>query len=449
MMSPWQSVPLGDVIVHRKEFITIDDLKTYRRPRVQLHAEGIVLRDELPGALIKTKKQQLVRAGDFLVAEIDAKVGGFGIVPSFLHGVIVSSHYFLFESRPEYLDERFLGWFIKTYAFRKQVEAQGSTNYAAIRPADVLRYQVPLPPLDEQRRIVFEIENLAGKVTEAQNLRSHTSEELTALWPSILNTAFRGHLVEQDPADGDARVILNTLPTRHAGFAETKANNAHPHQPMLVTDGLYQLPKMWAWTTLGSVLTHLIDCVNDTPEFADRDTGFLGLKSTNVRPYHLDLRQKWFVSEGDFHRWNRREAPDDGDIILTREAPVGYACRIPKGTIACLTQRLMLLRPDDKALLPHLLLHYLNSRVFLDQVLEHSRGLTTPHIRVQDAPNFLLPLPPLAQQRRIVDALESLHAKAEAVKHLHVDTAAELDAMIPAILDKAFRGELSGRSGSP
>ncbi len=145
----WPSVALGEVVNHRKEFIVISDLETYRRPRVQLHAQGVVLRDAVPGALIKTKKQQVARAGEFLVAEIDAKVGGFGIVPADLDGSVVSSHYFLFGHNPDRIDNRFLGWFIKTPTFRQQVEAQGSTNYAAIRPADVLGYKIPLPPLDE------------------------------------------------------------------------------------------------------------------------------------------------------------------------------------------------------------------------------------------------------------------------------------------------------------
>jgi type I restriction enzyme S subunit len=121
-------VRLGEVLRHRKVFITIDDLETYKRPRVQLHAQGIVLRDEVPGALIKTKKQQVCREGDFLVAEIDAKVGGFGIVPHELDGAIVSGHYFLFMIDEARLDRRFLGWYLKTPAFRDQVEAQGSTN---------------------------------------------------------------------------------------------------------------------------------------------------------------------------------------------------------------------------------------------------------------------------------------------------------------------------------
>jgi type I restriction enzyme, S subunit len=77
---------------HRKEFIRISDIERYQRAKVQLHGRGIVRRDEVVGSEIKTKAQQLARASELLVAEIDAKVGGFGLVPPDLDGAIVSSH---------------------------------------------------------------------------------------------------------------------------------------------------------------------------------------------------------------------------------------------------------------------------------------------------------------------------------------------------------------------
>ena len=172
MNNSWPLVPLGDVLTHRKEFVQISDFENYKRCRVQLHAKGIVLRDTVTGAEIKTKEQQICRAGEFLVAEIDAKVGGFGVVPDELDGSIVSSHYFLFEVNEGKLDGRFLDYFVRTPFFRDQVSARGSTNYAAIRPHHVLQYQIPLPPLPEQRRIVARIEALAAKINEAHTLRS-------------------------------------------------------------------------------------------------------------------------------------------------------------------------------------------------------------------------------------------------------------------------------------
>ncbi|MGE0049368.1 MAG: restriction endonuclease subunit S [Acidithiobacillus sp.] len=167
-MKAWPVVPLVAVLQHRKEFITIDDTQHYKRCRVQLHAKGVLLRDNVSGADIKTKKQQVCRTGDFLVAEIDAKVGGFGLVPAELDGAVVSSHYFLFEIDESCLDARYLDHYCRTERFRKQVEAQGSTNYAAIRPADVLAYTIPLPPLTEQQVLVALLDALAEKTRQVE-----------------------------------------------------------------------------------------------------------------------------------------------------------------------------------------------------------------------------------------------------------------------------------------
>src|SRR5690349_2621649 len=87
----------AEFLRHRKQFIRIDDFEVYKRARVQLHWKGIVIRDQVEGAAVKTRAQQVARAGELLVAEIDAKVGGIGIVPLEVDGAIVSSHYFLFE----------------------------------------------------------------------------------------------------------------------------------------------------------------------------------------------------------------------------------------------------------------------------------------------------------------------------------------------------------------
>ena len=167
-MKAWPIAPLSDVLRHRKEFITIDDTQQYKRCRVQLHAKGVLLRDAVSGTDIKTKKQQVCRAGEFLVAEIDAKMGGFGLVPESLDGAVVSSHYFLFEVDKTRLDKRYLDHYCRSERFRNQVEAQGSTNYAAIRPADALAYTIPLPSLVEQQTVVARLDSLTDKTRQLE-----------------------------------------------------------------------------------------------------------------------------------------------------------------------------------------------------------------------------------------------------------------------------------------
>jgi len=197
-------------IQHRKEFIRIDDFEIYKRARVQLHWRGIVLRDEIEGAAIKTKEQQVARGGELLVAEIDAKVGGVGMVPPELDGSIVSSHYFLFEIDENKCLREWLDFYIRSGLLEDQLVARGSTNYAAIRPHHALACEMPLPTLDEQRRIVARIEELSAKIEEARTLRQESLEASNALLTSTITSAFvdisidgqLGEVIVENPRNG-------------------------------------------------------------------------------------------------------------------------------------------------------------------------------------------------------------------------------------------------------
>ena len=395
----WPRVRLGDVIKHRKIFITIDDLHTYKRVRVQLHAQGIVVRDVVPGAMIKTKRQQACRAGDFLVAEIDAKVGGFGIVPESLDDGIVSSHYFLYEIDESKLDRGFLDFFIRTHTFRDQVEAQGSTNYAAIRPDDVLGYQIPLPSMADQRRVVARIEALAAQIREARTLRHQAVKEAEALIPRATSSLL-------DDAGWTTSPLGEIL-------AEKPRNGLGPQQE--VDSGGRKMLR--------------INAVSSSPS---RYVDMSAAKQVQV----ADEVAKQFVIQNDdvfIVRYN-------GDI--NRVAKPG----IYKGaneTSVVYPDKLMRLRPKATKMTPDYLVFALGSRTVRIQIEELGKT-TAGNIGVSgsDAQSFILPVPPLAEQRRIVSELDALQAKVDALKRMQAGTAAELDALLPAILDRAFSGHL-------
>ncbi|MDX2115707.1 MAG: restriction endonuclease subunit S [Planctomycetota bacterium] len=188
----WPQVPLSEFVRHRKASIQIEDDKTYRRVTVKLHAQGIVPRDEVSGSQIKTKKQFPVQANDLLVAEIDAKAGGYGIVPAGLAGAVVSSHYFLYEVDPTRCEVRFLEWWLKTPSPLDQLQQfiRGSLNYAAIRPYHFPTLTMPLPSLDEQRRILAVID----KLEQLRHWHRLIGQELILLEKAVLDRAFKGEL---------------------------------------------------------------------------------------------------------------------------------------------------------------------------------------------------------------------------------------------------------------
>jgi type I restriction enzyme S subunit len=392
MNAPWQSVRLGEVLRYRKEFITIDDLATYKRPRVQLHAEGIVLRDEVPGALIKTKQQQVCRTGEFLVAEIDAKVGGFGMIPETLDGAIVSSHYFLFRVDEAKLSQGFLDYFIRTLGFRDQVDAQGSTNYAAIRPSQVLDYEMPLPPLSEQQRILARIQDLAAQVQEARALRKTGIAEAEALF-------------------------IATLRSR---MLECKAES---------------LP-------LEVACDAIIDNLHSNPRYSD--SGVPCVRSPDVGWGTLDLKTALKTDDVEYLRRTARGEPLVDDLVFVREGGgTGKCALVLPGQRFSLGQRVMMLRPNKKVMDPRFFLYQLLSPLVQeDQIAPLSKGSASPHLNIGALRRFQLRVPAIPEQRRVVADLDAVNADVESLKRLQDETATILDALLPAILDRAFKGEL-------
>jgi type I restriction enzyme S subunit len=388
MSKAWPMMKLNEVLRHRKEFITIDEITNYKRPRVQLHAQGIVLRDEVPGALIKTKTQQVCRRGEFLVAEIDAKVGGFGIVPKALEGSIVSSHYFLFVLDDSKLERSFLDFFIRTPAFREQVAAQGSTNYAAIRPGHVLGYEIPLPPLAEQRRVVARIEELAAQIHEARTLRAEAAKEAEALVASKASAIFRHAMMKgSEPLESVAKLERGKF--QHRPRNEPRFfGGQHPWIQIAEIENSAKFIRNWSQT------------LNDD-----------GLAISKKFP--------------------------SGTVLISIAATIGavgilaFDCCVPDSIVGVTP------RGRDES---EFLYHYL--RYLREHLQDIAPQSAQKNINLEILAKMPMPRLSVLEQRRIVAELDALQAEVDALKRLQAETAAELDALLPAILDKAFKGEL-------
>jgi type I restriction enzyme S subunit len=396
MRNEWPKVRLGEVLRQRKQFVTIDDLTTYRRPRVQLHAQGILLRDEVPGALIKTKQQQVCRTGEFLVAEIDAKVGGFGIVPEALDGSIVSSHYFLFDLDEARLDRTFLDYFIRTPTFREQVAAQGSTNYAAIRPAHVFGYDIPLPPLPEQRRVVARIEELAAQIHDARTLRHQAAEEAEALTSSAQSAFSHSETANQ--------MSIEDL------VGENGLRNGKSVKSSGIEPGVRCL-------TLSAMRNGRIDILDSKP-----------VPMSNAEAASFQVRC------GDVYviRGNGSKDLCGRAGLITEEMP----------GVVFPDLFIQVALPKDRVL-PKFFVAAWNSSATRSVIEEKAK--TTSGIWKINQGHILstrIPVPPLPEQRRIMSELGALEAEVGALKRLQAETAAELDALLPAVLDRAFKGEL-------
>jgi type I restriction enzyme S subunit len=133
------------------------------------------------------------------------------------------------------------------------------------------------------------------------------------------------------------------------------------------------------------------------------------IRTTNVRDGFIDLADCRFVEEETFRKWTRRASVLDGDVLLTREAPIGEVGLVRGNQTIFLGQRVMQYRANRALLDPRFLCY-----AFLSPQLQHQfgahegSGSVVSHIRVGDCSDFKIPLPPLAKQREIADLLGAL-----------------------------------------
>jgi type I restriction enzyme, S subunit len=151
------------------------------------------------------------------------------------------------------------------------------------------------------------------------------------------------------------------------------------------------------------------------------------------------------VSYDDLAAYTARSKPCMGDVLLTRVgAGIGEAAVVDQDMDFAIYVSLALIRPDQGYLAAQYLVHWLNSPIGRTHSRSNTlgRGHSQGNLNLNLLRSFPIPVPPLDQQLQIVSELSGLRSKAAAVRELQAATATELNALLPAILDKAFKGEL-------
>ena len=156
----------------------------------------------------------------------------------------------------------------------------------------------------------------------------------------------------------------------------------------------------------------VVDCPHSTPVWSD--SGPVVLRSHNIRNGRLDLTSPSYTDEGHFADRTRRATPRAGDLVITREAPMGQVAMIPPDLRCCLGQRIVLLRPDPAKVDPRFLLFALQSPSVQHEISVHDgTGSTVSNLRIPLLEALPIPSPAMVDQRAIAHILGTLDDKIE------------------------------------
>ena len=308
-----------------------------------------------------------------------------------------------------------------------------------------------LPPLAEQSRIVTRVEELMrlcdaleakGQLEATQHAQlvstllatltdSETPAQLADNWhriathfdllldrpqavdaleQTILQLAVRGLLVPQDPQDEPAHELLKNIRTeKDKLIAEGKIKRDKPLAPIAEDDEPFALPSGWVWARLGDICLQVTDGTHQTPKYTDVGRPFLSAK--NVKPFRFMPTPHRFVSESDFHDLRKGRAPTVGDILMTRVgAMIGEAAVIDSDIEFAFYVSLALLSLPKSHLSPEFIVNWLNSPFGTANSVEKTlgRGVSAGNLNLTFIRSFAIPLPPLAEQSRIVTRVTEL-----------------------------------------
>jgi len=167
------------------------------------------------------------------------------------------------------------------------------------------------------------------------------------------------------------------------------------------------IPKGWERRPIKDLCESIIDCVNKTAKHVDYVTPYKMIRTTNVRNGRVDTSSVRYVTKEVYSQWIRRGAPQQGDIIFTREAPVGEVGILEDPVGVFLGQRTMTYRSHPKKSNNQFLLYSLLSSYCQKQIEDFSNGGTVAHMRVPDCGEIIINAPPLPEQRQIAQILST------------------------------------------
>ena len=371
----------------------------------------------------------LVESGDILFARTGGTVGKSYLVrdvpqESLYAGYLIRTR-FLKCVLPQYAKT-----FFESDIYWKQLKdgliATAQPNFNGKKLALML---IPLPPLAEQKRIVAKIEELMPLVDRYEKAWSRL-EDFNKRFPvdmqkSLLQMAIQGKLVEQKADEGTgAELLEKILAAKNAEGARGKGEKSHAKSAKSAKVGSrvsreeipddekpFDIPESWEWARLG-VVVDVRDGTHDTPKYVQ--AGVPLVTSKNLVSGTIDFTNAKFISYEDSKAINIRSGVDDGDVLFAMIGTIGNPVLIRKDREFSI-KNMALFKPIDRGLFcMEYLMMFLTKAQF--DMRKSASASVQSFVSLSFLRNYPIPLPPLAEQKRIVAKLEELLPLCERLK---------------------------------
>ena len=376
-------------------------------------------------ALEKTSVR-LNPVGSVLIAMYGATIGKLGIL-----NIPATTNQACCACLPILINNNYLFYFLMSHkeSFTKKAECGAQPN---ISKEKIISTLFPLPPLAEQKRIVEKIEQLLPFIEKYEQAETQLTTLNTTfpemLKKSILQEAVQGKLVPQNPDDGPASVLLERIRAEKQKLIKAGKIKKSKHESVIITrdkipyeivdgkerciadDVPFEIPESWCWCRL----SHLYSILNGDrgKNYPSKDKlkkhGIPFISAINLDGTKVVEDDKLLcVDETQYNLLNNGKLIKDDIVVCIRGSLGKHArCQLDRGAIA---SSLVIMRSycHSNVFASYLML-YLDSPLFFTEIKKYDNGTVQPNLAAKCLEEFFIPLPPLAEQKRIVEKIEEL-----------------------------------------
>lgn len=308
-------------------------------------------------------------------------------------------------------------------------EISQATTVPSIRKSDVEQIRLPLPPIQEQRRIVAEIEKQFTRLDAAVAALKRVQANLKRYRASVLKAACEGRLTV------DWRALNSQRKPVEEVWSALR-------MPKTETTDLPILPDTWSWYRLKNISRRVsVGHVGPTSEFyCQSQVGVPFVRSQNVRPGRLDFEGMQYITP-EFHRRLKKSTLAAGDLLVVRVgANRGDTCSVPDGLGELNCANIVFARPHEG--LSTYLEAYCQSQMGQQLLLGMTTGSAQGVLNTKSVAELPVPIPPSEEREEILGRLIHLDILSERTDKLISDTISRAERLRQSILKRAFEGKL-------
>lgn len=374
----------------------------------------------------------------------------------------VCSPEFIVLPEGESVDSKYLQYLLNSASFVSYASHLNAGDRPRVDFAQLSEYELSLAPLNEQHRIVAEIEKQFARLDECTVAVRRIAEDLKLYRASVLKAACEGRLVptEAELARAEGRdyepaaaLLERILAERRAHWeadqlARMKAQGKtpkddkwkekyeEPEEP--ATGQLPELPEGWIWSSAAQITTRITDGEHITPQRSE--SGVLLLSARNIQDGKLSLEQVDYVPEDVYEIISQRLTIEPGDVLLSCSGSVGRSCIAPKNLQFALVRSVAVLKPVFE--MGTFISLSIRSPLLQAQISEKQTQTAQANIFQGKIKTLGFALPPLGEQHHIVAEVERRLRIVDELEELVTVNIERADELRRSILKRAFEGRL-------